>query len=112
MIDKVSSTETGEVMLLQVVRLPVDVPEETLSGLGWFALFHARYAGSGISYPSSNCCSNSLTCSRENDWASEVGAFSALDGAIRLSLTRPGLNGYIPAFLKPAKIFSDCSANY
>ena len=95
-----------EVMLLQVARLPVHVPKEALLGLGWFALFHARYAGSGTSYPSSSRCSNSLTCSGENDWASEVGAFSALDGAICLSLTCPKLNGYIPAFLKPAKMFS------
>lgn len=66
LIDEVSSTETGEVMLLLVVQLTVDVPKETLSGLGWFALFHARYAGSGTLYSSSNRCSNSFTCPREN----------------------------------------------
>lgn len=59
-------TETGEVVLLLVAALAADVSEEILSGLGWFALFHARYARSGTSYLSSNRCSNSLTCSGEN----------------------------------------------
>ena len=59
----VSPTETGEGMVLEVAALA----DETLSGLEWFALVHARYAGSGKSYPSLNRCSNSLICSGENE---------------------------------------------
>ena len=50
-------------MLLEVAA---DFSEETLSGLGRFALFHAKYAGLGTSYLSSNHCFKCLTCSGEN----------------------------------------------
>ena len=60
--DEIPSMETDEVILLQVAAIAVEVPEERLLGLRWFALFHA---GSGTLYPSSIHCSNYLT--REND---------------------------------------------